>query len=155
MAYTTIKGNERLLDFKKIEDQSIFDYLVTEMDSDKAISKFRDYYKIFFFDEECYKETGKLYGSARYFNKKEVIVCKDGLDDNTCVHELFHALGLRHPFDKLNKFIFQEFTTDNVMDYSDIGPLKIPIIATWRYQWEYLHKVLRPIEDKNNKTKNK
>ena len=155
MAYTTIKGNERLLDFKRIKDQSIFDYLVTEMDSDKATSKFRDYYKIFFLDEECYKETGKLYGSARYFNKKEVIVCKDGLDDNTCVHELFHALGLRHPFDKLNKFIFQEFTTDNVMDYSDIGPLKIPIIATWRYQWEYLHKVLRPIEDKNNKTKNK
>ena len=155
MAYTTIKGNERLLDFKKIEDQSIFDYLVTEMDSYKATSKFRDHYKIFFLNEECYKETGKLYGSARYFNKKEVIVCKDGLDDNTCVHELFHALGLRHPFDKLNKFIFQEFTTDNVMDYSDIGPLKIPIIATWRYQWEYLHKVLRPIEDKNNKTKNK
>jgi len=41
------------------------------------------------------------------------------------------------------------------MDYSDIGPLKIPVVATWRYQWEYLHKVLRPIEDKNNKTKNK
>ena len=41
------------------------------------------------------------------------------------------------------------------MDYSDIGPLKIPVVATWRYQWEHLHKVLRPIEDKNNKTKNK
>ena len=65
----------------------------------------------------------------------------------------FHALGLRHPFDKLNKYIFKKFTTDNVMDYSDIGPLQIPVIATWRYQWEHLHKVLRTIEDKTNKTK--
>ena len=37
----------------------------------------------------------------------------------------------------------------------DVGPLQIPVIATWRYQWEHLHKVLRPIEDKNNKTKDK
>ena len=65
----------------------------------------------------------------------------------------FHALGLRHPFDKLNKYIFKEFTTDNVMDYSDVGPLQIPVIATWRYQWEHLHKVLRTIEDKTNKIK--
>jgi len=141
MAYTTIKGNERLLDFKKIEDQSIFDYLVAEMDSDKATFKFRDYYKIFFLDEECYKETGKLYGSARYFNKKEVIVCKDGLDDNTCVHELFHALGLRHPFDKLNKYIFKKFTTDNIMDYSDINS-HIPTIATWEFQWNEIQNKL-------------
>jgi len=41
------------------------------------------------------------------------------------------------------------------MDYSDIDPLEILVIATWRYQWEYLHKVLSPIEDKNDKTKNK
>ena len=41
------------------------------------------------------------------------------------------------------------------MDYSDIGPLKIPVIATWRYQWKHLHKVLKAIEDKNSKTESK
>ena len=66
-----------------------------------------------------------------------------------------HALAFLHPFSVENKHVFKEFTTDNVMDYSDIGPLQIPVVATWRYQWEHLHKVLRPIEDKNNKTKDK
>ena len=65
----------------------------------------------------------------------------------------FHALAFLHPFSVENKHVFKEFTTDNVMDYSDIDPLKIPVIATWRYQWEHLHKVLRTIEDKTNKTK--
>jgi len=67
----------------------------------------------------------------------------------------FHTLAFLHPFSVENKHAFQKNITDNVMDYSDIGPLKIPVIATWRYQWEYLHKVLSPIEDKNDKTKNK
>ena len=64
-----------------------------------------------------------------------------------------HALAFLHPFSVENKHVFKEFTTDNVMDYSDIGPLKIPVIATWRYQWEHLHKVLGTIEDKTNKIK--
>ena len=67
----------------------------------------------------------------------------------------FHTLAFLHPFSVEDKHVFQKNITDNVMDYSDIGPLQIPVIATWRYQWEHLHKVLRPIEDKNNKTKDK
>jgi len=67
----------------------------------------------------------------------------------------FHALAFLHPFSVEDKHVFPKNITDNVMDYSDIVPLEIPVIATWRYQWEYLHKVLRPIEDKNDKTKNK
>ena len=68
-------------------------------------------------------------------------------------HKQQHAPCLPHQFSVESKHVFQKNTTDNVMDYSDIGPLQISVVATWRYQWEHLHKVLRPIEDKTNKTK--
>ncbi|GAB6961355.1 hypothetical protein JCM17724A_01040 [Prevotella fusca JCM 17724] len=45
-----------------------------------------------------------------------------GLDDTTCAHELLHALGLYYSFSDLNLHTFEEYKTDNIMDYSDIGP---------------------------------
>lgn len=47
-----------------------------------------------------------------------------GLDDTTCAHELLHALGLYHSFSDLNQHTFEEYKTDNIMDYSDVGPEK-------------------------------
>ena len=67
----------------------------------------------------------------------------------------FHTLAFLNPFSVEDKHVFPKNITDNVMDYSDVGPLQIPVIATWRYRWKYLHKVLRTIEDKNDKTEKK
>ena len=153
MAYVATIKTGNVLDMTRVEIGETHNYLSEQINNNPDTSKYNEYYKIFLIDEDCFNVKGDVYGQAKDRNTKEVIVFRKGLNDNTCVHELFHALGLRHPFDKLNKYIFKKFTTDNVMDYSDIGPLKIPVIATWRYQWEYLHKVLRTIEDKNNKTK--
>ena len=152
MAYVATIKTGNVLDMTRVEIGETHNYLSEQINNNPDTSKYNEYYKIFLIDEDCFNVKRDVYGQAKDRNTKEVIVFRKGLNDNTCVHELFHALGLRHPFDKLNKYIFKKFTTDNVMDYSDIGPLKIPVIATWRYQWEYLHKVLRPIEDKTNKT---
>ena len=155
MAYVATIKTGNVLDMTRVEIGETHNYLSEQINNNPDTSKYNEYYKIFLIDEDCFNVKGDVYGQAKDRNTKEVIVFRKGLNDNTCVHELFHALGLRHPFDKLNKYIFKKFTTDNVMDYSDIGPLKIPVIATWRYQWEHLHKVLKAIEDKNNKTKSK
>lgn len=61
------------------------------------------------------------------------------LDDATCAYGLFHALGLYYSFSDLKQHTFEEYKTDNVMDYSDVGPEKTPVIATWQFQWNILY----------------
>ena len=65
-----------------------------------------------------------------------------GLDDATCTYGLFHALGLYHSFSDLNLHTFEEYKTDNIMDYSDVSDKPIPVVATWQFQWDILHKDL-------------
>ena len=55
-------------------------------------------------------------------------------------HETFHAMGLYHSFDDSGEFTFKKFKTDNIMDYSDIGPDKIPVISTWQWQWPIIQR---------------
>ena len=75
-----------------------------------------------------------------------------GLDDATCTYGLFHALGLYYSFSSSNLHTFEKNKTDNIMDYSDVGPEKIPVIATWQFQWNILHENLPTVEQwKENK----
>ena len=77
-----------------------------------------------------------------------------GLDDTTCAHELFHALGLYHSFSDLNQHTFEEYKTDNIMDYSDVCKTPIPVVATWQFQWNILHENLPTVTQwKANKRK--
>ena len=65
-----------------------------------------------------------------------------GLDDATCTYGLFHALGLYYSFSDLNQHTFEEYKTDNIMDYSDVSDKPIPVVATWQFQWNILHENL-------------
>ena len=38
-------------------------------------------------------------------------------DNSTVPHELLHSIGLSHTFDEKSKYIFEQFMTDNIMDY--------------------------------------
>ena len=65
-----------------------------------------------------------------------------GLDDATCTYGLFHALGLYYSFSSSNLHTFEQNKTDNIMDYSDVSDKPIPVVATWQFQWDILHKKL-------------
>ena len=125
------------------DSKVIFSYLADEFNNDTATAKYEEYHKIFFINENI---VGKgLYGQAHDIPSKEVIVLTPGLNDSTCAHELFHALGLYHSFSSLNIHTFEKFKTDNIMDYSDTAIVKIPVIATWQFQWKILHKNLKTV----------
>ena len=128
----------------------VFEYLTKTFNEDNITSKYKEYHKIFFLNEK--NEDESLYGQARKICSKEVVVLAPGLHDTTCAHELFHALGLYHSFSDLNQHTFEKYKTDNIMDYSDVGTEKIPVIATWQFQWNILHENLPTVEQwKENK----
>ena len=67
---------------------------------------------------------------------KTILVFKAGFNDSTIAHEVFHSMGLYHSFDNDSKFTFEQFITDNIMDYSDLQGL--PVISTYHWQWAIL-----------------
>jgi len=107
---------------------------------DISNTEFRNYYKVYFFDEICNSGDEEIFGISNGIPSKEIIVFRPGLQDATVAHELFHALGLLHSFDHENKYVFEENKTDNIMDYSDMEG--IPVIASWKFQWRLVQKHL-------------
>ncbi|CAA0171409.1 conserved hypothetical protein [Tenacibaculum maritimum] len=113
------------------------DYLnaVLEKNSDIDYSK---HYKIYFIDEEQGGLYGRAYNIPAPESSRSVIVLRPGLTDSTLAHETFHAMGLYHTSDNHSNFTFQQYKTDNIMDYSDIGPDLIPVISTYQWQWNLI-----------------
>ena len=137
LAYT----DKELLKRQDLKNLKIYDYLTSVLSSNSDTAKYASYYKIYLINEDADGDSA-LYGRAREICSKEVIVLSPGLNDTTCAHELLHALGLYHSFSDLNQHTFEKYKTDNIMDYSDVGPEKIPVIATWQFQWNILHENL-------------
>ena len=149
LAYT----DKELLKREDLSNLKIYDYLTSVLNSNSYTAKYASYYKIYFINENADGDSS-IYGRAREICSEEVIVLAPGLDDTTCAHELFHALGLYHSFSELNQHTFEKYKTDNIMDYSDVGTEKIPVIATWQFQWNILQENLPTVEQwKENKRK--
>lgn len=131
--------NGKLIDADRDDFQ---DYLIEKLKN--AYKKdYSKYYKIFLIDED--DSVGGLYGRAYGIpsQKRSVVVLRPGLNDSTLAHETFHAMGLYHSFSNRGLFTFEQDRTDNIMDYSDMGPLNIPVISTWQWQWYLLHQNLQ------------
>lgn len=128
----------------------------------KKYPKFNEYYPVFMFDENGYAIDAPtppatdldfvgLCGVADDIPGTSVIVFGDQ-DKSTVSHELFHALGLSHPFDSGSALKFKNHgtggetycRTDNIMDYSHfVKPVPIEMFETWHWQWDILKNTLK------------
>ena len=111
------------------------DYLIASLKKNSKID-YSKHYKVFFINEKQGGLFGRAYGIPS--TNRSVIVLRPGLTDSTLAHETFHAMGLYHSFSDNGKFTFEKFKTNNIMDYSDIGPDLIPVISTWQWQWDII-----------------
>ncbi|MDQ8144232.1 hypothetical protein [Chryseobacterium sp. CFS15] len=74
--------------------------------------------------------------ASHYYTKLTIVFTPR--NPATTVHELLHAVGLPHSWEKGNKnsdingFIFEKFKTDNVMDYYKNR------YSLWKWQWKKL-----------------
>lgn len=97
-----------------------------------AHPEYTSYYKVFFLADVSPGTAG-----VALLNTKLTIVFTPR-NPATTVHELLHAVGLPHSWEKGNKntdingFIFEKFKTDNVMDYSKNR------YSLWKWQWKKL-----------------
>jgi len=111
------------------------DYLNAALKNSVA-TDYSKHFKIYLINEEQGGLYGRAYDIPAPILSRSVIVLRPGLADSTLAHETFHAMGLHHSFSDSGKFTFEQFKTDNIMDYSDIGPDLIPVISTWQWQWQ-------------------
>ncbi|WP_417784745.1 hypothetical protein [Tenacibaculum sp.] len=70
-----------------------------------------------------------------------VLDSNDKIEAENIIHEVMHALGLRHIFkedevdkDERAKHLFKDYKTDNYMDYKNNKR------HTYKWQWEKLHQ---------------
>jgi len=120
---------------------AIQDFLNEELykQYDKLGIDFRQSYKVYFINETAGDGTGNTLNGRSYgipSPVRSVVVYNAGFNDSTLAHETLHAMGLFHSFDNHGKNVFTINTTDNIMDYSDVGPFKIPVVQLWKWQWE-------------------
>lgn len=115
--------------------KQIHDSLETAFNAKHAT--YKDYYKVFFFDEEGGYMAGSNYqglnGGAKDIVAKSVVLFNTH-NTATTTHELLHAMGLYHTFDNSGSHVFKIGETENIMDYShQYGKTRI---STWKWQWE-------------------
>jgi len=136
-----VTGNAKIQSFKvpggiayqkQIGASKEFLHHILEALFNTAHPEFTNYYKVFFLADVCPGTAG-----VALLNTKLTIVFTPR-NPATTVHELLHAVGLPHSWEKGNKnsdingFIFEKFKTDNVMDYSKNR------YSLWKWQWKKL-----------------
>ncbi len=103
--------------------------------------KYNDIIKVFVINEKCDQAVGYA-----LFQYKAAILFKGGFDAdsrNVTTHEIMHVLGLPHTFDPESPFIFKQYSTDNIMDYSDTAAdfsLRKNVYTTTHWQWKIMQE---------------
>ena len=119
---------------------------------------YTDCYLIFAFDLKL--PITDLVGQAEGFRATSSLIVKQ-CDPEAAVHELLHCIGLAHPFRDIKdtpvlsteqrkiqkpllpeqKFVFDKYLQDNIMDYPDNNGVAKE--RTWSWQWKELNSNLK------------
>jgi hypothetical protein len=81
-------------------------------------------------------ERGVVSGEAEAFNSKFVVLY-EGFEEMVMVHEVLHAMTLRHSFGSPREHSFKAYKTKNIMDYT-LGGATDNRESLWKWQWEKL-----------------
>lgn len=138
--FITLKNGKIVNDGRR--DAGLLDFLNKEIES-LYPGKYTNILKVFFINERCTKAAG--YAIKEY---QSAVLFSGGYDsDNRSVttHEIMHVMGLSHTFEKKSRFIFEKYTTDNLMDYSDAAgdEREKDTISTYHWQWAILQQNAR------------
>lgn len=132
----------------------VVDYLYnTKLVSEQGTgSKYDKHFKIFFFHDVGGKidSAGNYSGLSGYSNGTDKLVDFPNTLPSTTTHEFLHTANVQHTFaayeaSKFAKFTYQSWKTDNILDYSDIGPNpRFPTISLFEWQGEIAKKEFDP-----------
>lgn len=97
---------------------------------------------------------GNVKGQADDIPSMSAIICSEGYNETTPVHELFHCLGLHHPFysDGSTPYCFNQEKTDNNMDYDEedtkslLGTNVDHRYSLWHWQLKQLWQQLKTLK---------
>ncbi|NDV67903.1 hypothetical protein [Dysgonomonas sp. 25] len=136
---------------------SLYKYLSDQ----KILKKYKDHIIVVFLGADCKTSNGFSPGSTSHFDPSHTINLYDSsgkhtsqIESNaggavlmfgttyttqeTLVHEILHAAGLKHSFANSSPYTYKGTLTDNIMDYSHNARPAVPRIATWQWQWRIL-----------------
>lgn len=119
----------------------LYDRLKDKLKQNNSTSKnkYKDYFRIFFFDESGGKiQNDNLIGLGGNSIDENMVIF-GSTTDSTVAHELLHSLKLMHSFtneeaDCYAKYTYKYAETENVMDYSHL--VGQSCYALWKWQWE-------------------
>lgn len=107
---------------------------------------FEDMFKIYFIDEDA--AAGGITQGQASVKDKAAVIFKNGYNKETITHELLHCLSLPHVFADLvgtdvnKKYLFNKFSTDNIMDYQQKNDPINKRKSLWHWQikkiWDFL-----------------
>lgn len=136
-------------------------YLYQQQKKNYLASKYNNYRKIFFvpmiLESKSCGSTGYVMGQTQDIPKKKglekpsiviadivrtnkILKTPPSIDESTVAHEMCHSIALSHTFLNNSKYVFKEFTTDNIMDY--YGKTAIKAKQLYKWQWERLWEML-------------
>ncbi|GHV29664.1 hypothetical protein FACS1894177_00910 [Bacteroidia bacterium] len=133
-------GQQTVLDYDKLDNLKTF--LLNEMKSIYGTA-YEGYNKIFFTEDFCVQGTSSSKGGVSMGEKFTICFHTSQAKDFFATHELGHALGLPHTFDGSTsraKYVYQDGTTDNIMDYAHLVGVKLQSFFHW--QWFAINRKL-------------
>jgi hypothetical protein len=128
-------------EFKRTSGLPVWCLYALKQQMKKSYRQYANHYKLFFLGNEDSKRKDSAGNQIQHTGSTEeefrAAVLFGAKNDFTTVHELLHAMGLRHSFSAVEshtnaKFTYRAEKTENIMDYSSKR------YSIWYWQWKLL-----------------